>query len=121
MTVLTRVLLAGLASCFLLGTAGCTKTSDGSIEFHRPNMTGGLFGAQPVEMAGAAQVAFPQPPPPAQAEQVTVRRNLPARTVRRNGTAPQSAEMAQSDVEAAPTLNCRNETQVGGRVKFVCR
>lgn len=118
-----RAMLAGLASCFLLGMAGCTKTSDGSIEFHRPHMTD-LFGSAPEPAESVAAMAFPQPPPPSAppAQEVTVRRKPPARTVRQSSVAPpQAAVVMESETKPEPPLNCRNQTQTGGRVKFVCR
>jgi hypothetical protein len=123
MAVLMRAMLAGLASFLLFGMAGCTKTSDGSIEFHRPHMTG-LFGSMPQPADSVVAMAFPQPPPPSAppSPQVTLRRKPPARPVRQNRVAPsQSAAVAQADLKPEPTLNCREQAQAGGRVKFVCR
>jgi hypothetical protein len=119
MAVLMRAMLAGLASCFLLGIAGCTKTSDGSIEFHRPHMTD-LFGSAPEPAESVAAMAFPQPPPPSAppSPQVMLKRKPPARTVRQSSVAPPQAAVV---VKPEPPLNCRNQTQTGGRVKFVCR
>lgn len=123
MSVLIRAMLAGLAACVLPGVAGCTKTSDGSIEFRRQNMMGGLLGAEPKPAADVAAMTFPQPPPlPAPpVEQVAVRKKPPVRTVRRSSPAEQATTAAPAEAKPAANLNCRNATQTGGRVKFVCR
>lgn len=122
MTVWMRAMPAVAAAGFLLGLAGCTKTSDGSIEFHRQKLTGGgLLGSNPEQSVSIVPTAFPPPPmAPEQPEpSVTVRRKPPARAVRRS-PAPKPAA-AQIEAKPAPALNCRQATQAGERVKFVCR
>ncbi|RUM95748.1 hypothetical protein EET67_21310 [Pseudaminobacter arsenicus] len=117
MSGLVRTMLTGFACCGLLGAAGCTKTSDGSIEFQRQYMMPGLFGIQPKQAASSVPAAFPPPPAPPE-QKIVVRKKPPTRTVRRK-TPP--AALAQAKSEPARPLICQNETQSGGRVKFVCR
>ncbi|MGB3388168.1 MAG: hypothetical protein WBA88_09335 [Pseudaminobacter sp.] len=119
MSGVMRTMLTGFACCGLLGAAGCTKTSDGSIEFQRQSMMPGLFGIRPKQAESPAQAVFPQPPEPP-AEPVVVRRRPPAvRTVRK--ATPPPAAVSQAQPVPTKSLICRNETSTGGRVKVVCR
>jgi hypothetical protein len=115
-----RTMLAGLACGGLLATAGCTKTSDGSIEFQRQNMMPGMFGIQPKQAASAAPMVFPQPPAPAAQPIVVVRKKPSAQTARRR-TAAAPAAVTQAVAQPKQPMTCQNETSPGGRVKFVCR
>lgn len=122
MSALKRVMLAGLAACVVPFLAGCTKTSDGSIEFRRQNMMGGPFSPGTGAVVDPASLVFPPPPVPAQPmEQVSVKKKSPAGTVRRGRPAAPAAIATPVEAEPAANLNCRNATQTGGRVKFVCR
>lgn len=119
MSGLMRTMLTGFTCCGLLGAAGCTKTSDGSIEFQRQYTMPGLFGIQPKQAASSAPAVFPLPPAPP-AQQIVVRKKSPTRTVRRK-TARPSTVPVQVQSSPARELTCRNETHSSGRVKFVCR
>lgn len=109
-------------ACLGALTTGCTRTSDGSIEFHRPVYeTPGWFKRR-ASTAPAEAAVFPAPPPAPQP--VVAARSQPVRKAqpRPRRTAVQKP-VAQPPVSADPPapVTCRNVTQAGGRVKYVCQ
>lgn len=111
-------------------TAGCTRTSDGSVVLARPASLARVFqrespqpsygpafrqlpsGPPPVAPAPPPQVAASAPPPGAAAR--TQRRGVNVQGWRPAVKPP----FARAD--PSRPLSCRNETSAGGRVRVVC-
>ena len=118
--------VTALGVAALIGTSGCTKTSDGSIVMRKPSFGrilgfGGMgFGGdeQPARIV-PSQTLDPEPASP-----------MPASTAPRRAAQRQSSvtipsmsltenpPFKQSDPDKP--ISCRNETGAAGRVRFVC-
>lgn len=119
-------MLAALACCGLLAAGGCTRTSDGSIEFQSnygmpelPSLFKRKTASGPVVIA---PTAFPAPPP-SPVEIAAPRKPQPA--ARKTAQRPRKPAAAQPPAQVAPALPtepiaCRNVTAASGRVKYVC-
>lgn len=120
-----RLGLMVVALAFLgLGAAGCTRTSDGSVEFHRPDYgTYGWFTRRAADPVEPPAMAFP--PPPAAPQPVMAEPTRPSgkSSVRPRRVAAQPSLVSQPQVTAdAPAqITCRHLPQPGGRVKYVCQ
>jgi len=116
---LTMVAVACLGS---LATAGCARTSDGSIEFNKPSYEmPNWFKRRAAGPAPAETAVFPAPPP--EPQPIVVARPRPV--ARKAPQRPRNAmkqPVVQPQITADPPapVTCRNITQSGGRVKYVC-
>jgi hypothetical protein len=98
-----------------IGTAGCSRSSDGTILYANP-VNRMLGTEEPMSRPDpAAAATFPEPPPP-------VRTAPPARRapLRLWDVRPVQPPFVSART-AASLLSCRNETAPGGRVRVVCR
>ena len=128
----------------LVGLAGCTRTSDGSIEYRSPISMPTFPRLSPISLFSRRQAPdatasqFP-PPPAAKADAPLVaqssvpageapgrraapRTNAPKVWVPRMAAAqlPGAATEPQAVENASGTLSCRNASGTGGRIRIVC-
>lgn len=118
-------MLAALACCGLLAASGCTRTSDGSVEFQPnygmpelPSLFKRKTASGPVVIA---TTAFPAPPP-APVSIAAPQKPRPARKATQRPRKSASVQPAAQVTPAPPSdpIACRNVTAASGRVKYVC-
>jgi hypothetical protein len=113
--------MTAVGMAVLIGAAGCTRTSDGSFELHRPAVFSRLMSFRASNPAAQYEVQPNEPRtfPPAYARPAVSR------------PAPRLAKVtgpSLSIVRNAPfkrtnpgkPLACRNETSLAGRIRVVC-
>ncbi|MDH6234196.1 hypothetical protein M2281_004810 [Mesorhizobium soli] len=117
-------MLAALACCGLLAAGGCTRTSDGSIEFSPTYVPGTphWFKRRSTTVV-VAPAAFPeQPPAPAPIAAPYKPAAKPHKPAKKAAQAAQPASQAAPKPAADPaSMDCHNVTEAGGRVRYVCK
>jgi hypothetical protein len=114
------IAMASLGVAALIGTAGCTKTSDGSIVLKEPSFSHILgFGddEEAARIVPSQTLDLEPVPPPARAAPRRVAQS------QSNVTIP-SMSLADNPPfklsEPDKPISCHNETSPTGRVRFVC-
>jgi hypothetical protein len=124
-----------LLACFgFASVSGCTKTSDGSIEFGAPKLAApSMPSFKPIWPFGRAdeEAKVAVFPPPVD-QQARVRKPAPAApkarkptpqvvkaSVRKPKPAP-STQPADAQTETEKRIACKNAVEVDGRVKVIC-
>lgn len=113
-----RPMLAAFVCCGLLASSGCTRTSDGSIEFQRLSGLPDLFGSRP-PVSGPLTPFPPVPPAPAPIAAAQKRPAKKAAPRPRKAAAAQPAPPVTAD--PPKPISCTTVAQTGGRVKVVCQ
>jgi hypothetical protein len=117
---LVQAAMAAVICGGLFAVSGCTRTSDGSVEFKAPSLAPGFLRRGAAESRQAAPIAvapFPQEPAkPAERVTAKPRQTKPARQEPRTVRPPTPQPVEQSE----KALACSEQTQPGGRVKVVC-
>ena len=113
--------VTALGVAALIGTAGCTKTSDGSIVMRKPSFGRILgFGSdeQPARIVPSETLA-PEPasPPPASTAPRRIARSQSSVTIP-SMSLTENPPFKQPDPDKP--ISCRNETGAAGRIRFVC-
>jgi hypothetical protein len=126
--------LFALLACFgFASVSGCTKTSDGSIEFGAPKLAAPTMPSfKPIWPFGRADqetkvAVFPPPveqqarvrKPPAPAKARRPAPQVVKASVRKPKPVP-SKQPAAAQTEAEKRIACKNAVEVDGRVKVVC-
>lgn len=107
--------------CGLFVITGCTRTSDGSVEFSAPSLRPGLLRRDASKVQANPIIPAPFPPEPAPpAEPVSVVRQQATRRPAQSKPR-ETARPAPKTVERTEKpLLCGQRPQPGGRVKVVC-
>jgi len=117
-----RPTLAALLCCGSLAASGCTRTSDGSIEFQSPALF--PWGAPVTRPSVTAFPSVPPMPAPIAGE-----KKHPAKTnppVKKK-SAPHSSKVAEIRPDPQPVeypaapISCGDAVDEGGRVKVLCQ
>ena len=118
---LTGYQVTALGMAVLAAAAGCTRTSDGSLEMKRPTLSfGNLLGSGSDDDAAVVVPSRTLPPITSQpvparlsanrAKPAVPKVSVPALTIAKNPPFK----------PAGKALTCRNTTSPAGRVKVVC-
>jgi hypothetical protein len=106
----------------LIGAAGCTRTSDGSVVLRRPTVFSRLMKFRDPDPVPQYQVQVNEPRsyPPAYAPPAAARAR-PQRQAK--VTAPSLSIVKNAPfkrIDPSKPLSCRNETSSSGRIRVVC-